>query len=558
MPNWLRRFARAPFLIGAMGALVFVPSLFGEFIYDDVRVIVLNEAIRDLRLLKAILLFEPSRPLLTLTWALNYAVHGLSPFGFHLVNAVLHGINAALVCLVVRKIVDVSGAGEKLRHAAVWGGAFFAISPMAVEAVAYIASRSSVLAATFSLLFVLFGIDAIRNGGVRRIGATLACLILGLAVKEEAAAAPLMLLVVDLLWLRERDVRGRVGIYGAATVLMAAGLVARRALTGAWLPSPAIPHAQYLWTQWTELPGYFFRAVFPWDPAFYRFVRPAPWPGDGVVLAKALGAFGLCVSAVLLRRRWPAWSGAVALLVCGLLPSSSVVPLQEMVVDHRAYLGSIGIALMFGTFLAAQSAGSAGWRLVGGLVIASLAVQSVRYQRVLRDSLTLWTDVTNREPDAWSAWNSLGDAYRARQDRRAEEAYRRAATLAPRDALSRTNLGVVLAEAGDLDGALAAFGEAAERSEPHRRAKIYDNMGMILAARGDTRAAIDSWTRATVDDPRFAQPRLSIASALIATDGARAQAMLDTTIDLPMTDEERRASQQMRDYLRSQGFLPAR
>src|SRR5687768_6390253 len=79
---WIRH---ASLIAAALAFVLYLPSLGGGFLYDDQGLILDNRAIRDLGALPQILRADPSRPLLSLTWALNYAVSGLEPWSYHLV-----------------------------------------------------------------------------------------------------------------------------------------------------------------------------------------------------------------------------------------------------------------------------------------------------------------------------------------------------------------------------------------------------------------------------------------------------------------------------------------
>ena len=87
----------APLWAALLAFLVYAPSIGGGFLYDDTLVVLTNPSIRDLSAPEVILRFEPSRALLNLTWALNYAFGGLAPWHYHLVNVLIHAANAALL-----------------------------------------------------------------------------------------------------------------------------------------------------------------------------------------------------------------------------------------------------------------------------------------------------------------------------------------------------------------------------------------------------------------------------------------------------------------------------
>lgn len=137
--------------------LVYANSLDGQFVFDDTSIILNNPLIRSLSLSNIQHIFGSHywqaaagrgglyRPLAILSYAWNYAAGGLSPFGYHFVNVLLHSMNAALVFAIVRELFgDFSFA--------VWSGLLFALHPIRTEAVSYVAGRAESLAALFFLV----------------------------------------------------------------------------------------------------------------------------------------------------------------------------------------------------------------------------------------------------------------------------------------------------------------------------------------------------------------------------------------------------------------------
>src|SRR5262245_64362591 len=86
---------QAPRVAALLAFLVFLPSLGNPFLYDDLIVIVDNLSIRDIGAPMSVLLYDRARPLLNLSWAINYSMSGLEPWSYHLVNALIHAGNAA-------------------------------------------------------------------------------------------------------------------------------------------------------------------------------------------------------------------------------------------------------------------------------------------------------------------------------------------------------------------------------------------------------------------------------------------------------------------------------
>ena len=197
------------------------------------------------------LLAEPARPLLGLTWAINFAVSGLRPWSYHLVNVAIHAANAALVASLFLWMARRRGWADAERRALA-AACLFAVSPMAAETVAYVSSRSTALAGLFALSALRLGADALTRPGWRRLAPALLCFAAGLASKEEAVSVPLFLLLIDTFFVAGADfgpIARRARVHAPFWILPAAGLLARRMAMGAWLPPPALGHVRYLLTQ---------------------------------------------------------------------------------------------------------------------------------------------------------------------------------------------------------------------------------------------------------------------------------------------------------------------
>jgi hypothetical protein len=179
LPWWTRHPAAAAALLGFA---VHLGSLGGGFLYDDQRVILENTSLYDLGNLRWLLMYDKARPLLNLSWALNYAVSGYAPWSYHLVNLALHAANAALVTVLFGRLA------RDRPPVAFAAGALFAVTPMAVETVGYVASRSTALATFFILITLLLAVTGLERRSWVYIGAALVANVLALASKEEAAS----------------------------------------------------------------------------------------------------------------------------------------------------------------------------------------------------------------------------------------------------------------------------------------------------------------------------------------------------------------------------------
>jgi Flp pilus assembly protein TadD len=226
-----------------------------------------------------------------------------------------------------------------------------------------------------------------------------------------------------------------------------------------------------------------------------------------------------------------------------LLPSSSIVPLKEMVVDHRAYLGAAGIAYALGHLL---------WRPGRGPVLAALVVLfaagAFRAQRVLADPVRAWEDAVARAPGSTEAQRALGEAYAQRGDARAENAFRAATALDPGDGRSWTNLGAFYVERGRLQDAEAAMRRASWAFPGD--ARIHDNLAMVLQALGREEDAVREYEAAVASRPALAQPRIRLAAILMGRgDRGRARALLEEASRLEVDPEEADAITRLQQQL---------
>ncbi len=190
--------------VALLAVLPFVNSFGNNFAFDDGIAIVENPLIKSLRNVPTLLTsgyWEPYprmgklyRPLVTISYAANYAMGGLRPFGYHLINLLLH---LAVSLLVYRLALRLFRQPEGALVAA----ALFAVHPLHTEAVTGIVGRAELFAAAFFLLAWWWDLEG--RGRPRYIVGSLAAFALALVSKEHAVALPGVLALSDLYAARE-------------------------------------------------------------------------------------------------------------------------------------------------------------------------------------------------------------------------------------------------------------------------------------------------------------------------------------------------------------------
>ncbi|HWN83341.1 MAG TPA: hypothetical protein VNM87_14690, partial [Candidatus Udaeobacter sp.] len=170
-------------MLVAIGA--FIPSLSAEFLnWDDGVVLVRNEAYRGLGWSQVRWAFTNTlvghyMPLTWLTFGVNYALGGMNPWGYHAINVLLHGVNAALFLLIAVRLLTAVGNGRdasdarRIETPAIVAGSLlatllFAVHPQRVEPVAWVTCRSTLLSGFFYLLAVLGYLRSTAGGPVMR------------------------------------------------------------------------------------------------------------------------------------------------------------------------------------------------------------------------------------------------------------------------------------------------------------------------------------------------------------------------------------------------------
>lgn len=475
-----------------LGLAAYANSLAGGFVFDDVPHVRENSAIRDLGALASWsgLRSYPHRWVAFLTFALNYRIGGSSPAGYHAFNLAVHLANAALVYALVVLVFRTprlapSAFARQARAMAFVAAALFVTHPLQTQAVTYVVQRMTSLATLSYLAAVAVYLgwrlagaqESPAQRGVRYAGVLLLS-ILGMLTKGIAFTLPFAIALAEWSFFSStrRDLAWLVPVLATAVVVPATWLLSSGApLSDAFTAADALTRVQtelgrldYLATQLAVIVTYLFLLLLPIGqnldhdyPIHHSFLAPEVLSAAFVLAALAgLAAFLYARTRASARRPLdPAARLAgfgIAWWFLTLSVESSVIPIVDVINEHRAYLPSAGLLVAAAVGIAAAArrlagAEAAGRRTVvaGAALSLLLAAATSSRNRVWASDITLWTDAARKSPAKSRPYLNLGTALReAGRPGAAIAALRRGVELEPRSAYGRAQLGAVLLSTG--------------------------------------------------------------------------------------------------------------
>ena len=481
-------------------------------------------------------------PLTWLSHQLDVSLFGLEAGRHHLVNVLLHAVNAVLVFLWLARLTT-----RPWRAALV--AALFAVHPLHVESVAWISERKDVLSTLFLLLSLLAWTAYRRRPALGWYLAALGAFALGLLSKPMVVTLPALLLLLD--WWPERRPLTRALLlekapFAALSLAMVPVTWLAQSAGRATSTLDAVPPLVRVINAVVSAAHYLWSAAWPSGlAAFYPHphlsgVSVAPW----LVAAAAMVLTAVGVAGWQERERQPVLGFGLLWFLVTLLPVLGLVQVGVQArADRYTYVPLLGPFVAVVWLAAEALARRPRWRPLGaaGAAAAVMALSVASWQQVgfWRDSATLHRRslaVTERN---WMAWLGLADARSEAGDlAEAIEGYQRALEIRPDMASAWSGLGVVHGRAGRPDLALAPL-EQAVRLDPALGEGWY-NLGTALGAlgrHGEARRAFERAVALRPDDAR-ALANLGLA-ALLGGDRAAATACLERLRALDPAQAER-------------------
>jgi len=512
-----------PAVAVALACAAYYNTLHNPFVYDDHDTVIANPSLVDPTNVKFVLVYSPFRPVVNASYALDHWFWGYRPFGYHLTNVALHASSVLLLYAWLRRILADTGSSGAASLAAFAGAALFAVHPLQSEAVAYVSGRSELMCAVWFIAALLLARGAILSGSrVRTAGAVL-CGLLAIASKEIGLVLPFVVLAYDWLLRPGEDAARRKRLWRVfvpAFVLLAGvgvyRLMAVRGISGGTALGPLLN----LFTQAIVVWRYVGLLAWPAGQSIMHGVHRVTSVADPIAWVALAGLAAACVAAFRLRTSYPVVTLGIVWFFAVLAPSSSVIALREGMAEHRVYLASAGVFIAVASALARATSGAGAadkaivsrWR--AGVFCAGLLVLfalTVMRNRVWSDPVALWTEATVHAEGMWEPHYALADSLREAGDCPAAlPEYQRVVALHPAHRDAFTNMGICLAQTGQLEEAERSFRRVLEIDPSFPRG--YTNLGALALVAGDTTRARDYYREAIAQDPGNVLARMQLAS----------------------------------------------
>lgn len=567
------------FILVAVLLIVYLNSLQNTFVYDDVFTITDNYFIRDWSNFFALFThdyFQSSgevtyRPVVTLSYFIDYSIWRLNPFGFHLTNILLHAVNGVLVYILLSMI-------NKDRAIPFVATILFVLHPVLTEAVNGISYREDLLTTTFFLGSILLFIQStIRNpqSAVYNYPLSLLLYLLALCSKEMAITLPPVVFLMDLVFGGKNRIKKNILRYYPGFILVSGFYLFLRFV---WLHNPAEKQLLYpdnsfltnLLTMPKVLSSYVKLLFFPISFNAEYIIAHTKTPVAAVFICSMvfLGVIGV------ITYKCYRLSGYLFFFILWffvtLSPMMNILPIANIMAERYLYLPSIGFCTILACILAGvwkytQIFFSTGNIMHSGchskdrrcfsqitavvflmlLLIVPYSLFTVNRSSVWRDPFTFWLKTTEDSPDSSRARNNLGMIYlqkgktdlaihefqtaiaiepdpeyhhnlgMAYQNKgmreKALQEYGYVLAVNPNSALTHNNMGNILIDKGYIDEGISKFKEAI-RIKPNYYDAHY-NLGLAYFKKGLLDASIEEFKLAIRYEPDHAEAHSCLGTA---------------------------------------------
>jgi len=499
-----------------------------ESIVNDVNIFQ-NSVTKDSAGIGDWLRLFPNRPLGILTFAIDYKIHGLDVWGYHLVNLIIHLINAFFVWWLTWLTLSTPAMKDEAisrykTMIAFLTSLLFVTHPLATQSVTYIAQRFASLATLFYLLSLILFVQGKLWQGNKNIpwflfGGSIICATLGMLTKEIVFTLPFAIVLYDYCFLKavpwKLERKDKSLIISFIILLIFIILFFRNYLLNVFETVPpdqvhgysdSISMKEYFLTQFSVILTYIRLFFLPINQNLdYDYQMSTGFFQLRTFLSFSV-LLGILASGVVLFKRYRLISFGIFWFFLTLSVESSIIPIsQNVIFEHRTYLPSFGffLALTCAFFYFFKE------RYLKYAVIIILMIASINtiltYQRnkIWKSEYTLWNDCVKKSPNKARVNNNFGlFLFTEGKTVEAIDHYNKAIRLTPDYTSAYNNRGVAYAKLGRYQQVIDDFNKAILLKPDD--ADGYYNRGTAYSKLGRYQQAIDDYNQAIRLKPDYA------------------------------------------------------
>lgn len=516
-----------------MTFLLYLNTLQNEFTnWDDLTLVVENERIKEISWKNFLdILSGPTGkdylPLKELTYVLDYALWGLNPFGYHLINIFFYALTVVAVYLLLNHM-------GRDGFAAFVGTALFASHPLHVESVAWISGRKDVLSGAFFFLSTYLYLKASPYNKNPKYGFyffSLISFLFALASKPTIVILPLCLILVDLCSLKDIQFIKRFKFHVPFWVLtfFSVFITIQVGLSSQTIKSTNLQKWLLDIILLPSLYVDYFRMLFL--PTNLSSLYPFPSHGMLGYPIYEISSFVIIISLIIVALKsffkervffiFFAW------FIIALIPTSGFIPLSINKADRYLFISTFALPLLL-TFIlklkrkrisgeAEKNVGSKISFTALLLIIIFFSILTINRNSVWKNSLTLWMDATEKYPRLAATHNNLGNVYKEMGNiDKAISEYKITTKLDPTHSKAHFNLGLINQERGLVTEAIRKYKEAIKYN--HKLPMAHNNLGNIYRERGKVDEAIAEYEKAIEIDSNYIYPYVNLAGVYFERD----------------------------------------
>ncbi len=498
--------------------LIFIPSLKGPFILDDQNTIIYNELRTSPEKIESYSIVDHIRERTFSQWTflVNEKLSPkVTPSYFRVVNYLLHLLNGFLIYLFVSLLWRKTLNNGQEHVAGLIAMMIFLVHPLQTQAVNYITQRMTLLSSGFSLLAMLSFLK-IRTSPkpdtyawVLRIGFILS-IVLAVLSKPIAICIFPFILVLEVLIVRKKEAKAQ---WISIMLIFIFGIITLGSSIQGPIDTPRIGRLDYLLTQSIVSFKYFGLLLWPNDLSIDHF-QPIWTEIAPFKLALSLaGHLSIILFAWLMRSKYSIISLGIALTYISFLPESGLIPLKDIMVEHRMYMPMIGIAIITSTITTPLHRRK--WFLpILVLISLSLMLRTSIRNFDWSDKLTLWSTTLETNPSSSRAMYSIGHIYLLKGDTaEALSSFSKALDGNPRHVPSLAASALINTNQGNLSSAEKLLNRALEL-EPLDVVSL-QNMGYLLESKNQLKESLKFYKRAVKFNKGTPDPHIDLGTAYL-------------------------------------------